>query len=112
MYLEVYTNLGVHLALRQALSVGQKSSHTPKVPVSRLAVVLHGHLSKTVRRSPEMSWTTAEVTLAELDSLTRPETIVTRQKMQNKPPEQQKNNRKTDHTQTRAPYPNPKKKTT
>ena len=42
MNLEVYTNSEVHLVLQQSLSIGQQSLHTPEVPVSHLAVILHG----------------------------------------------------------------------
>ena len=41
MNLAVHTNYEAHLVLRQSLSMGQKSSHTPEVPISRLTVILH-----------------------------------------------------------------------
>ena len=98
MNLAVHTNYEAHLVLRQSLSMGQKSSHTPEASITPPAVICYGpqvlhtypptylptHLHTDLL---EMSWTTAEATLAELVPHTRPQMVVTRQKTQHKPPE-------------------------
>ena len=42
MNLGVPKNSEAHLVLWQSLPMGQKSSHNPEVPISHLAVILHG----------------------------------------------------------------------
>ena len=92
--LAVHTNYEAHLLLRQSLPMGQKSSHTPELPITPPAVIRYGPqvLQTYLPTHPptdllEMSWTTAEVTLAEPVTHTRPQMVVTRQKTQHKPPE-------------------------
>ena len=44
MNLGVHTNYKAHLVLRQSLPMGQKSSHTPEVPITPPAVIRYGPL--------------------------------------------------------------------
>ena len=116
MDLEVHINAEVHLVPWQSLLRGHKSSHpSPELPVSPLALTLHEpQVLHTYRPTylPTHQKGVGPHQKSHCPTCSTPITpqmMGSRQKTQPNPPEQQKNNQKKHRTQTKGPYPNPKK---